>query len=259
MKAAVILPQQFLHLTKEDDYHMALAHLVGKPGFEDYTEFYKNIGHAADKFLMLDTGLIEGDARPTSELIEKARMLKADEMILNDVFMDGDATLDSTWKALVEVDKSGLDIRTMGVPQGNSLEEWVTCAKEMVRWNIDTIGVPKVITSFAGPFGRLHAILLLQQYLPADKEIHLLGCWESPIELKAIEAARHDMNLVPVRGVDSAIAYAYAREGLRITDDERPEGEINFAAKVCDMDVLAYNIAVYKAESAGRSSTPRIL
>ncbi|MNH21830.1 hypothetical protein D3C79_816590 [compost metagenome] len=142
----------------------------------------------------------------------------------------------------------------MGIPQGNTLKDWITCAKEMITWEgIDTIGIPKVLVNLEGTFGRLRALTEVGDMIRGyGKEIHLLGCWESPIELSIIEAAIHTGSCVPVRGVDSAIAYAYARESIRITDDARPVGAINFASKDCNLDILRYNISVYVKEAMSK-------
>lgn len=250
MLSATIVPQAFLHMVADHPYNMALGHLVQKEGFEAYTAFYREKGQDPNSFLMLDTGLIEGDARPTSELIEKARYMHADEMAVNDVFMDREGTLAASWKALNEIKASGLEIRTMGIPQGNCLEDWLLCAEEMIEWGFDTIGVPKVLVKLEGMNGRIDALRNLGNMMKSEQQIHLLGCWETPLELSRISAGVRDGVLVPVRGVDSAIAYAYAREGIRITDDERPQGEINFGAQTCDLDVLEYNIRVYKHEAS---------
>lgn len=257
MKAAIILPQAFLKYGAHSDYHMALAHLIGKPGFEEYTEFYTNVGKDPNKFLMMDTGLIEGDARPIEELAVKAQQIHADEMALNDVFMDREGTLRETWDALHCLAKTGLDIRRMAIPQGNTLEDWLSCAREMLKWkaSINTIGIPKVLVKLEGTMARLHALTQIgEEIRDAGLDIHLLGCWESPLELSVIEAAIHAGNCVPVRGVDSAIAYAYARESIRITDDERPSGAINFAATTCDEEVLRYNIHIFEKEAMDKES-----
>lgn len=254
MKVATILPQAFLHFAKNDDYHMALGHLVGKEGFEAYTQFFAHAGKNPDKYVILDTGLIEGNARPVDELLEKAMSINADEMALNDVFMNHTETLRESYEAMAYV----LDQyayhgtehpRLMVIPQGATLEEWVACAKEMLKWPVQTIGVPKVLTKLEGRDARLKALMEIQEHL-GDKEVHLLGCWETPLELKVIENATRAGHIKPVRGCDSAIAYAYAREGIRITDDARPEGAINFAAQHCDLDTLQYNIDVWKKEAA---------
>lgn len=249
MKTATILPQEFLHLIKEETYHMALGHLVGKEGFETYTQFYTHAGRDPEKYVIMDTGLIEGNARPVDELLTKARSINADEMALNDIFMDHTETLRESHEALEYVLGQGDHPKLMVIPQGTSLSDWVECAKEMLKWPIQTIGIPKVLTKLEGRDARLMALQEIQEHLDG-KEVHLLGCWESPLELKVIENATRSGYIQPVRGVDSAIAYAYARNGIRITDDERPEGAINFAAKHCDLDILQYNIDIWKSEAA---------
>lgn len=249
MKTATILPQPYIHLTAQDDYHMVLAHLVQKEGFEVYTDFYREIGQNPNKFLLMDTGLIEGDARPVEELVEKAKFLHADEMVLNDVFMNCDETLRESHDALEYVKSVHPEIRTMAVPQGQDIEDWFECAKEILTWPVDTIGIPKVLTKLEGPHARLGALERIQDLL-GDKQVHLLGCWETPLELKVIENYVRSEKIKPVRGVDSAIAYVYSQAGLRITDDERPTLKIDFNAQDADVDLLQYNIDIWKNEAA---------
>jgi hypothetical protein len=199
--------------------------------------------------------LIEGNARPIEELVDKAEFFNVSEMVLPDIFMDADRTLGETSKALEYVTKHGVDRRFMVIPQGTSLEEWLWCAEQMVKWPVHTIGVPKVLTHLEGAHARLQAVTQLQNII-GDKEIHLLGCWETPLELKVIENYTRQGKIQPVRGVDSAIAYAYARKGIRISEDERPEGKINFLGNDADEDVLEYNIALWKHEAATLPENP---
>lgn len=249
MHTATILPQHFLDMIQDEPYLMALGNLIGAPGFENYTQFYAWAGKDPNKFVMLDTGLIEGNARPVEELLEKAKAIYADEMALNDIFMDHTATLKESWNALQYIKSQGDDHpRLMAIPQGTSLEDWIACAKEMLTWDIDTIGIPKVLTKLEGRDARLHAIIALEEFI-GDKHIHLLGCWDTPLELKVIENATRAGTISAVRGCDSAIAYAYARSGLKITEAARPEGEINFGAMNCDLALLRYNIDVWKEEA----------
>lgn len=248
MQAATIVPQPYLHLVKDEPYHLALAHLVGKEGFEAYTEFYTNVGMNPDQFLILDNGLIEGDPRPIEELIEKAHMIGAHELVLPDVFQNKIDTLREAYDALNFL-RSTSPKKCMAVAQGNTYEEWLECAKEMLTWDIDTISVPKVVTKMAGRDGRLRALLDIQEHL-GDREVHLLGCWESPLELKVIENAVRAGKIKPVRGVDSAIAYVYARAGLKMSEAERPAGKIDFAAEDADVEILKYNIDMWKRECA---------
>lgn len=249
MKTATILPQNYLELTKDKDYHMVLAHLINEPGYEEYTAFYKRIGQDPNKFLIMDTGLIEGNARPVDELVDKAKFIGADEMVLNDIFENHDETLRESHEALEYIESTGLKIRKMAVPQGLDVHDWIECAKEMLTWPVDTIGIPKVLSRDGGMHARLYAIEAIQPYL-GDKEIHLLGCWDSPIELQVIENYVRAGKIKPVRGVDSAIPYVYAHAGLLISEAERPQGPIDFSVGEANFNLLVDNIEIWEKAAA---------
>jgi hypothetical protein len=248
MHAATIVPQSYLDLIKDQYYHLALAHLVGKDGFELYTDFYKRMGDNPDKFLIMDNGLIEGDPRPIEELINKALYLNADEIVLPDIFQHHDETLVAAHDALLHVEDIEPALGTMVVAQGRDLDDWVACAKEILTWPITTIGIPKVLVQSDGPHARLLALERIQEHL-GDKQVHLLGCWSSPLELKTIENYVRAGKIKPVRGVDSAIAYVYSRIGLRMSEDERPIGKIDFNAVDANWDALLYNIDMWQKET----------
>lgn len=244
MLAATIVPTHYLGYTDKKPYHMALAHLIGKD--EVYTEFYKEQAKNG-AFVILDNGLIEGDQRPITELLSKAIKIGAQELILPDVFKNLSDTLDLGMSALEYIQAQNTDIRIMAVPQGNSIEEWIECAKLMLEWPIHTLGIPKVLTKLGGRDARLNVLQVLKETIEkAQVDIHLLGCWSNPIECTMIHnAAEH--GLIPqVRGIDSAIAYVYAREGWLISQGPRPTGEIHFNAKDADRDKLARNIEIWE-------------
>ena len=98
----------------------------------------------------------------------------------------------------------------MAVPQGNTMEEWLQCACEIIGnfRDIKVIGIPKVLVDIAGRDGRLYAIKELSARSPMlkHKEIHLLGCWKTPLEVLMIDKASRAGQIPMVRGVDSAIA-----------------------------------------------------
>lgn len=244
MKAATILPTPYLHLIKDDTYHMCLAHLIDVD--PTYTAFYEQIGKNKDngKYLIMDNGVIEGDQRPIEELVKKALMIGADELILPDVFLDKDATLEKSYEALRYV-KDNFPIGLMAVPQGKDLDEWLDCANAMLDWDIDCIGIPKVLTKVLGRDGRLNVLHMLGNRL-RGLDVHLLGCWTSPIEATLIERAVKNGDIRPVRGIDSAIAYVYSREGILISDADRPSGHIDFSAHDADEELLKRNIKMWQ-------------
>ncbi|MNW45412.1 hypothetical protein D3C74_226750 [compost metagenome] len=245
---------------------MALAHLIGKDGFQRYTEFYLEVGKDPESYLIMDNGVIEGDPRPIEELVEKAIQVNADELILPDVFMERHATLAKTYDALSKIKAHAYmnskiaRLKTMAVPQGKTLEEWFESARDLAALPIDAIGIPKVLAKLPSknsPEGywlnRLEALRMIQPLLQGTQtEVHLLGCWDTPLEIKAISNAIANDTCPKVRGTDSAIPYAYARKGMKMSEGPRPEGAIDFEADDLDPDdlTLRYNIMMWQVECA---------
>lgn len=247
MKLATILPTHYLDMIEGNTYHMALAHLVGKD--KEYTDFYRRQVDVFNSFVIMDNGVIEGEQQSIEAICKKAELIHASEIILPDVFMGCDATLDSTHAAMEYVKKNYPHLKMMGVPQGKDIDEWVNCAEVMLDWDIDSIGIPKVLTKLEGRDARLQALAILNECYPKQMktvEVHLLGCWENPIELAMIAKAEQQGDISPVRGCDSAIAYVYARDNMLITQGPRPSGEIHFDAKDADRECLKSNIEIWE-------------
>lgn len=252
MQAATIVPQAYLHLIENHDYHLALAHLINKEGFERYTEFYNSQAEQG-RFVILDNGLIEGDPRPIDELYDKAMWMGVSEMVLPDVFKDGEKTLFAVQEALGWLGKYTMERPRIGaVAQGTTLSEVIECAQELLTFGIDTLYIPKVVTSFAGAHGRLFVLEQIQEQITnANVEVHLLGCWNTPMELRVIENYVRAKKIKPVRGVDSAIAYVHARAGITLLEDERPDSNpIDFLnGNIGKFDeLLAFNIRTWQEE-----------
>ncbi len=252
MKAATILPTNYLNLIADKPFHMALAHLVGKD--KKYTDFYRA---EADKgaFVVMDNGVIEGDQQNIKTILDKANLIHASEIILPDVYMDCEKTLANSYEALNYIKDNSLaaGIRLMVVPQGKSLVEWLQCAELLLDGPFDTIGIPKVLTKIGGRDARLNVLMELKNRdneKLKNREIHLLGCWENPIECTMIAKAEEAGAIPPVRGVDSAIAYVYARENMLICDGPRPTGAIDFNAKDADILKLISNIHIWEQAGA---------
>lgn len=272
MKVATILPQTYLKHVQYDTYHMCLANLIGEPGMERYTNFYREQAYRVDSYVIMDNGLIEGNPRPISELVAKARVLQADEFILPDVFKDKKATLDAIQDAYKEA--CAAEIRMMAVPQGSTLEEWLSCACEIIGnfREIEVIGVPKVLVDIAGRDGRLFAIKQLVEMSPMlkHKQIHLLGCWKTPLEVLTIDKASRSGIIPMVRGVDSAIAYVYTRAGIAIDSDDRPDQQpIDFKHGLLENGQLGHdarmqcllrgNLSKWRAAGDSRTLTEKVL
>lgn len=253
MQMASIVPQNFLNLTAESNFHMALAHLVGEDGYEEYTEFFKNRKEGA--FCILDNGVIEGSPMPIETIIEKALLIGANEIVLPDAYKDAAKTIKMVDKALkVLLTKFGAHnwpFSLMVVPQGDTEETWLDCAKILLEEYgeyIDTIGIPKhLIDTVGNRDARLYAISNLAEKVDLEGyAIHLLGCWKTPLEVLTIAKASEQRIIPTVRSCDSAIPYVYARNGLRFSDDDRPDYDpIDFKKGYCNAILLSYNIVAW--------------
>lgn len=254
MKVATILPQSYLRICEDEDYLMALAHLINKPGMEEYTAFFKRKGLDENTYLIMDNGVIEGDPRPISELLAKALDIHANELILPDCFRNSKETLrlvdEATMYLADHADAVG-NMGFMAVPQGETMEQWLSCATLLLdNPVVSCLGIPKVLVNIAGRDGRYVAIRKLVDRVGdlGGRDIHLLGCWKTPLEVSMIAKGVLQGDLPEVRGVDSIIAYNMARAGIKINCDDRPNQDpIDFADGKIDNEVLlAHNILIWK-------------
>lgn len=253
MKIASIVPQNFLELTAQAELHMALAHLVGAEGYEVYTNFFKN--RREGSFCILDNGVIEGNPMPIEVIIEKALLIGADEIVLPDAYKNAAKTIKMVGQAIetliVRFGEHNWPFKLMVVPQGDSEEAWISCAKILLEEYgeyIDTIGVPKHLVDTTGVRdARLYAISNLADEVDLEGyELHLLGCWKTPLEVLMIAKASEQGIIPTVRSCDSAVPYVYARNGLRFSDDDRPDNDpINFEKGYCNEILLAYNVIAW--------------
>jgi len=227
-KVAHIAPVSELDYTFPNQYHMCLAHLVKES--PEYTAFYANLkknnfGH----FVLMDNGAAEGSQLDPHELVEMYDRIHPDEIVLPDTLFDGASTIQKT-ENFLEV-YGDLPYRKMAVPQGQNLRDWVASATVLVQdKRINTIGVSKFLNiATKNKWIRYYACHRLAGVLKEigrdDIEVHLLGCDEGPLVVRAI----HDA-FPFVRGCDSAFAYIATQSGMAISDynADRPEGEIDF-------------------------------
>lgn len=223
MKIATIVPTAFLEETKDDDYHMALAHLVGADPV--YTKFFRRVSNEG-KYVILDNGAFEGKPHAMKELLDKAAMINADEIILPDVIKNSSETVMTGFNALRAYGNLSKDkYNIMGAPQGNNISEWVDCATTMLKyWQINCIGIPKNLTFSVGDNARELAIKHVRKLLDGTKiRVHLLGCFNDPREVYRV------LKYYPeLRGVDSSIPYVYARDVEELGEAIRPNNPIDF-------------------------------
>jgi hypothetical protein len=126
------------------------------------------------------------------------------EVIIPDVLGDSEATLESlnVNLPLLQADTFS-DVRTMFVPQGATVEEWIRCLQKGLHAQgrrINTIGVPKLLEQWG-----VHRASLVHM-IPKEYEVHFLGVWNGAFET-AITAGIRDR----VRSWDTSLPVAAAQ------------------------------------------------
>lgn len=275
MQVAAIVPQTYLELTEDNSYHLCLAHLIGAPGMEKYTKFFRNLPRSCpchplqQNYVIMDNGVIEtGSSMTIDTLVNRAFMINADELVLPDVYKNKEATLAVIDKAHDFIVQQGLtqDFTYMAIPQGSSLKEWIDCADYIVQnyglqagGHVTCLGIPKMLVEIAGRDGRLDALGTLGEMHPdlnVGFHIHLLGCWKTPIEIMMLEKAARQELIPYIRGVDSCLPYVYARASKRFSDSDRPDSnKIDFKeGKLHPRDELLLKLNLLAWQDAGDMS-----
>lgn len=252
MKLAMIAP--IPHLKEYADvykskYHLILSHLC----FTDpsYKKFYIKLKSQDPRhFIILDNGANEGEMIKGFDLVNLGTEIGVDEIIAPDKYAEAELTITETnsfidtWYSVCK--KAGIKI--MGVPQGNTKEEFLRCYKEFIdNPNISTIGLgyKNLIHSFmyeiAGIteqqwknwkikeivdlinsleentfYYTLSRIYFLKKYVNFKelerrrKKIHLLGLY-NPYELSFYGRFFNKKELSRIRGCDSAAPFQAAQ------------------------------------------------
>ena len=237
MKVATILPVSHQLLEMNNDYHMALAHLIGPSGAL-YTRFFRQQSHWG-RWVMMDNGVVEtGTPMSVDDLLVRAERIGADEVVVPDIIDDDLATMSLARVAVPRLKREGY--RTLGVPQGETLNEWVGCLNELLALGVDTIGLSKF-----GPDARS---VLLRESRKAQVlsgvyvETHLLGC-RTPGEVQQLD---RDYTGV-IRGVDSGVACFYTKVGLSMASGAtRPQAKVDFLEDRYDENLMQRNYEYWR-------------
>ena len=190
---------------------MLLTHLV-----ERHPEYVKEALKHPNTYKILDNSLIElGESLTMERLVSAAEIIKADEIILPDVFRDGPATIESTKKAIEWLKMRNLigKYKLMVVCHGNNEEEWANCFNQLNQMEeVDVIGVPKVTATWLKDNNRKN---LSHVFLNTTKQIHLLGSWYNLAELLRLGKNVWDR----VRSADTCLPSLYVIQNKHIWED----------------------------------------
>lgn len=182
MKFCSITPLKNARLMYENEYVMLLAHLSANSA--KYAQYARN----NNNYKIMDNSIIElGEAFDMDTLINEAIKCNVDEIILPDIFNDGDATLKKVNESIEWLKEHNYigKFKLMAVCHAKNLEEFHETFNKLNKIKeIDVIGIPKVCSRWMGSRVKEAECLSLH----TKKDIHLLGCWNSLNELKDLSS-----------------------------------------------------------------------
>ncbi len=147
MQIALIAEHQaWLPWTSLGDLDFALTQLAlsGAPGnwSEAYIEFYRH--RAPGRYLILDNGAWEGELISVADVIDVARRMRADEIILPDAIGDADCTIELAATAYEQARHRLPGVALQVVPHGRTIGEYVDCLKGLMeRVSFDVVGISR--------------------------------------------------------------------------------------------------------------------
>lgn len=207
-RVAVICPTS-LQETYSTNCHLVLSQYYRK--LKDYREFFLKRQQRGD-FIILDNGAAELKTSVEGfSVIDIARELKPTVVVAPDAIYKSQLTMSMTDVFLktnwFELD--ALNIKVMGVPQGENQEEWLECYN---KFNNDPHIAWLGISMFYTPKFNKRLEVLKMIAPTVKKPCHLLGLWDNPFEL--LEERKFDF----VQSVDTAKPIEFAMEGLTLEE-----------------------------------------
>lgn len=225
MQLVNIFPLGNVNMEYKQPMHMYLTHMVEK--YPAYVSAAKEAGG----YKILDNSLIElGGAVDLKRVLKAAEKIRANEIILPDVFQNGPETIKAVQESIdylyQKYPTGHWPFKLMAVAQGKDEKEWVECYYKLLRHpDVDVIGIPKVLAKMH-PGGRPHFVNMWCEL--GTKEHHLLGLWYSMEEF--YEYGRLDM----IRSCDTVLLGYMAKNHLSAMG-VRPDGfTVNLEKDVID-------------------------
>ena len=194
---------------------MCLAQFWERQEYREYFLERKELGDT----IMLDNGAYElGKAVDLTLLLQAARELQPDILILPDELMNGKSTIKLVKEFIQTHLKDGLKTQLpnteyMVVPQGASPEEWKNCLLALLSldYPFHYWGIPKVSHLIFGGTRLEQCQEIIKAQL--DSKIHLLGIWSDPIG-EVLEVRR----LPQVISIDSKVPVNLGTAGRSLTE-----------------------------------------
>ena len=212
MKLVSITPKNGWKWMFEQPIVMCLTHLVEE--YPEYAEMIKN--RPTDCYCILDNSIVEkGESVTLKELLDAADKVQANEIILRDAYPSGPRTVERIKEDIQYLRDNGLSYKYhyMGVCHGENVKDFMDTFEYINSIpEISTIGIPKVLSRWCGD-----RINLSDIWVKADKEIHLLGSWNTLAELIRIPKEIRTR----IRSCDTCLPSLNVIQGLSVYDNRK--------------------------------------
>lgn len=204
MKVAHIVPTSLLELTRWNDYHLVLPHLLEDP---DYAAFYKEttLGHK-----ILDNGIAEAVEFDWKELLRLAGGIEATEVVAPDVMGDRPGTVEAV-RGFRPLALAHPEFDYIGVVQGKSYSDLAAMLAfyEQEEW-IDVISLPRILCHTVHKDIRHNFVnAFADQITQRFKAVHFLGAASSNpkevLQLRDTIARGIDTSFPSVMGLDKRL------------------------------------------------------
>lgn len=219
---------------------MLLTHLV-----EKYPEYVQEALKHPDTYKILDNSLIElGGAVSIERVVKAAEQVKADEIILCDVFKDADGTIENAKNSIAWLEKHNLlgKYKLQAVVHGSTLEDFERCFNTLNSMpEIDVISIPKVTSSYEWCIDNKRASLF-HIFKNTDKEIHFLGSWYNLEEIYNVSRTVWER----VRSVDTCLPSLYVIQNKHVWEDR--EGTIDLEKYYPELTEEKYDATMVELE-----------
>lgn len=203
MKVAHIVPTSLLDLTKFNDYHLVLPHLLDQS--REYFDFYRDVsGHK-----ILDNGVAEGVDFDWHLLFQYGFKIGAAEIVVPDVMGNCNATIELARK-FEPFAKAHREFKYIGVVQGKSMVEIVKCFTwfQLAGW-INVLAIPRVLANTIHKDIRPNFVTAFEDQIKDSFEaVHFLGASSNIKEvllLKDTIGRGIDTSMPAVMGLDKRL------------------------------------------------------
>lgn len=231
MDLCSIVPIKYCSWMYDNPRVMLLTHLV-----EKYPDYVKEALNHPNTYKILDNSLIElGASLDMERLVAAAEKVKANEIILPDVFKDGVATINKAKESIEWLKQHNLlgKYKLNVVCHGYGETGWEYCFNILNHMpEVDVISIPKVTSTWLLDNSRSSLYYIFKK---SHKEIHLLGVWYNLGEITSLGKESYGK----IRSVDTCLPFLDCVQNKGIYQNR--EGTIDLEKEYPDVTKKQYD------------------